>query len=309
MQQFLYYTYQPTPSNHLLAHLLEHCLFETLSQTFKIPSANTGSGYSIICLDGENKLLDDPNDLIEKITAASFAKHKNLTLSETYTRSILKYFTLSRCLEFGVTSVKEIEFAVNEFKKLTFDQFVSEVNEGFLIRKVASFDDLNSIRPPAGKINFAFPVKLTTDFCVVESGHLFRARNDYEGTLLALARDLFTDNINNRLYASGTAYAVRSLLFKPVGNYLFINLSFVTNTLPKIKLDLDCEREFKIKKTAILNDLKEEKESLRNAIMQKLDWGNYLPPKETLRVLQKCSYQKFLEFLGQARVKSIITAV
>lgn len=162
--QFLYYTYQPTPSNHLFAHLLEHCLFETLSQTFKIPSANTGSGYSIICLDGENKLPDDPNDLIGKIAVMSFAKHKNLILSETYTRSILKYFTLSRCLEFGVTSVKEIEVAVNEFKKLTFDQFIPEISEGFLIRKVASFDDLDSIQPPAGKINIAFPVRVPIDY-------------------------------------------------------------------------------------------------------------------------------------------------
>lgn len=252
---------------------------------------------------------DNPSGLTTKIKTASFAKHKNLILSETYTRSILKYFTLSRCLEFGVASVKEIEVAVNEFKKLTFDQFISEINVRFLIRKVASFDDLDSIEPPVGKISFAFPAKLPTDFCVVESGHLFHARNDYEGALLGLARELFTDEIKNRLYANGTAYTVRSLLFKPVGHYLFINLSFVTNTLPKIRFTLDCEREFKIKKTAVLNDLKKEKESLRNAIMQKLDWGSYLPPNETRRMLQKCSYQKFLEFLEQARVKSITVAI
>jgi len=314
MMQILYFTY--SARERLYAHVLEHCLHDILKEFYKaeILSAKTGLGYSNISFKQALK-IESLEDFFDKINKKLFIKHQKLVLSEIWNKK-RNYFTLSELIENGHRSKSSLNKAKKDFYNISYEMFKSFCKKRFKLKIAKNLKDIQNINfetehRPESKLNFNFPQKQLKKMSVIEYGWLFTVKNITEATVLSWFYDSFLDNIDKKLYQEGVSYDTEGILYKPLGNYLFVNISIIADKIAPIKFSPELNYEkFSKKKQGFIKELKKDKFfDLEDAFYQKMDWGNYMTKEERIAFIQKISHSKWSNKFDEKEAKQKIIAI
>lgn len=306
--QILYYQYQP--HKILYAHVLEHCLHDILIRDYnaEILSAKTGLGYSEVAFKTTREIKSLKN-LSDKLDKDLFTKHQKLVLSEVWQKG-RNFFILTDLLEYGCNSITDLHKIKKNFYNISYQEFISFCKKTFNLQLVKNFGDMQAIdiktrKILKPKIDSKSSKKQLENMSIIEYGWFVPIQNVAEGIVLKWFYENFLKNISKEVNYKGIAYYVDAILHKPCGNWLFVNISIVTDKIAPIKFSPKLNsKQFSERKQKFIKELKKNKVfDLKDAFYQKMDWGNYMTDEEIISHVQETPYSKWNEMFNENAIK------
>lgn len=312
--QILYYLYQP--KQRLYAHVLEHCIHNIIKHNYgaKVFSAKTGLGYSEIVFSGGEK-IKNIDDIFEKLNKNLFNKHKKLVLSESLHKK-RNYFTMTELMENDCDSISKLDKIKKEFYNLSYKKFIIFCKKEFKLLLVKNLQDIKKIPIRSDSLNLLLnknisPNKKLDWLSKIEYGWLIPVKNVAEAIVLSWFYKDFLQSTEKKLYNDGVSYDTNGMLYKPIGNCFFINLSIITDNVIPLKLNPTLSKSDFLKKQKELerSSKKIKKLDLVESFYQKMDWNNYMTNEEILSYIKKTPYSKWCTMFSEKASKQKISMI
>jgi hypothetical protein len=316
----LFLTY--APKNHSLAHLYEHIIYEKLKHNgFIVTKATTGSGIINISFKSRKQISNEEiiNILNLKRNGIEFFKNEKermlMELKEKLNEKTRFYY---QAIQYRIFNQKLLEKEINKIKKIKFNEVIAQVNnfKNIVIilsgpkfkndKKINSdlliLENKQKLKNPSSIKELT---KKTHQIINCQINLRVSIKNELEATCLSILSKILYRPLEQKLMTFGI-YQVKRDVYKDYDKFLYLNYSFFCNAnladkifkiVKKIIKETSLSnKEIKTEKEILVADIKKKKSIIKekeNYIWQKIEWGNFMPPKELIKRIQEINIKKF----------------